>query len=1066
MSEHLSPSQNIFTVPPGRPFLSALARAILAGDLPRAGGQPPSDLDLPNMTILLPTRRAARALQDAFLDAAGGRALLLPRIRPIAEGDEDLDLISSLSGLAAIDPGDADLPPAIGEIERRLTLTRLVQHWSAAMRRSADSADDTDRRVLAVTAGAGTTAQAANLAAELGRLIDEVDTEGVDLSGIGDLVDPEFSEHWQQTVGFLQIVLAHWPEHLAEQGVLSPMARRNMLVLAEAKRLRTADRMTADRKGPVIVAGVTGSIPATAELMRTVAGLPDGAIVLPGLDLTLDEESWTAIRRPLPEPSHPEHPHYAMSRLVDALGVRRCDVRLLPGAEPSAAVEHRSRIVSEALRPATTTERWHGFAAAADELEIRAALDGVSLIEAPTAEDEAEAVALILRQSLEIPGRTAALVSRDRVLARRVVSRLQSWGIRVDDSAGRPLPKTMPGAFLDLVIEAVACAFSPAAVVALLKHPLTRLGLPAAQVRRAARALELAAFRTLYLGRGLDGIEAALDKARQDCAEGERRERAVRRLWDEDWDGAADLVRRLREAYGPLEAIFGQNEGSDLRSLARAHAASAEALAALPEGDTARGLWANEAGEAASLFFAGIIDEQLTSLEIEPGDYPDLYRGLARDVTVRSRIPLHPRLAIWGPLEARLQQPDVVVIGALNEGTWPEQVDPGAWLNRPMRARLGLPAPEERIGFSAHDFSMLMGASQVYLTRALKVDGVPAVASRWLLRLNALLDALRARDALRPEEPWLAWAGWRNQIQQRRTITPPAPRPPVEVRPRKLSVSAVETWMANPYAIFAREILKLDPLPVLGSEPDAAVRGAIIHAALSAFARRHPDSLPDEAAAALLRYARAELDALSDNPRVAAFWLPRLARFAEWFVATEPYRRAGTQRIATEVIGETVLDGPAGPFKLTARADRIDLKAEGAVIIDYKTAANLTGLRRDAEKGFAPQLALEAAIALAGGFTGVDISRVAGLVYISASGAEPPGAEVRLKTSDTAKLAEDARSGLLRLIADFDRPATPYSALRRAGFVYDYDDYAHLARADEWSAATEVSTDSTGTEGA
>jgi ATP-dependent helicase/nuclease subunit B len=269
--------------------------------------------------------------------------------------------------------------------------------------------------------------------------------------------------------------------------------------------------------------------------------------------------------------------------------------------------------------------------------------------------------------------------------------------------------------------------------------------------------------------------------------------------------------------------------------------------------------------------------------------------------------------------------------------------------------------------------------------------------------------------------------------------------------------------MANPYAIFAREILKLDPLPVLGGEPDAALRGALIHAALSRFVRRHPLALPADAAAALLGDARDALAAVSNNPRVAALWLPRLARFAAWFADTEPGRRAGTLRIATEVVGETVLDGPAGPFKLTARADRIDVRSNGMVIFDYKTksAAMLEHLRRDAEKGLAAQLPLEAAIALAGGFTGIDEPRVASLAYISASGAEPPGAEVHLK-GDTARLAADARNGLARLIAVFDRPETPYSALRRAGFKYEYDDYAHLARADEWLAPAEPDANGNG----
>lgn len=1038
---------NVFTVPPGQPFLLALARAVLSGDLPRPGGAPPDELGLSRITLLLPTRRAARSLQEAFLAATDGRAMLLPTIRPIAEGDEELSLISALAGPQALSPGAADIAPAVGEIERRLVLTGLVQKWSEMMRSSAASAADTADAARAVAAGAGTAAQAANLAAELARLMDEVETEGVDLKRLETLVPETYSEHWQHTLQFLKIVLEWWPAYLAEQDKLSPMDRRNRLVRAEADRLAKSPP-----RDPIIVAGVTGSIPATAELMRVVAGLPNGALVLPGLDLGLDEAGWQAISQPLPAPSHPEHPHFGMKRLLEALGIERADIRPLPGTTATRAATDRARLISEAMRPASTTERWHEYTTTADRDALRQALDGVSLVEAANAEDEAEIVSLILRQALEAPGHTAALVSRDRLLARRVAVRLESWGIRVDDSAGRPLAKTIPGAFLDLVIEAVATDFAPAAVVALLKHPLTRLGLPAFEVRRAARGLEIAVFRALYLGRGLAGIARALEKAEEATTQRTRRDRAVRRLWSEDWTAARDIVERLTRSFEPLTTLFAERDRHSVRELARAHIAVAEAIAALPEGDTSRGLWAEAAGDAAAMFFTGLIEDGLPQLQLPAPEYPDFYRSLVSRETVRPTVPLHPRLFIWGPLEARLQQPDVVVIGSLNEGTWPEQVDPGAWLNRPMRQELGLPAPEERIGYAAHDFSMLIGGANVYLTRAQKVDGVPAVPSRWLLRLNALLESLGLAKALEPRENWLAWSAWRNHAGPRKSVKAPEPKPPVALRPRRLSVSAVETWIGNPYAIFAREILKLEPLGELGAEPDAALRGGIIHGALSRFAQGYPDRLPPDAKDKLMECARAELDELTDNPRIAAFWRPRLERFAEWFAETEGARRDGVVQALTEVDGADML-GPLADFKLTSRADRIDVRGDGIVITDYKTGANLNALRSEADKGIAPQLALEAAIALAGGFVGLKSDRIAALRYISASGGEPPGAQIDLKSPDLAALAASARQGLVDLIVRFDREDTPYTAMRRARFSYDFDDYAHLARVAEWSGA-------------
>jgi ATP-dependent helicase/nuclease subunit B len=672
---------NVYTVPPGRPFLRCLAAAILDGNLPIAGGKARGALDIAAITLMLPTRRATRALQDAFLAASGGRAMLLPKIMPVSEGQEELSL---LAGLAADTHGASSLeiPPAMSELERRLTLTQLILRWAEVMRHASEGSES----AIAPLAGSGmsTPAQAATLAAELARLMDMVETEGVSLDGLAALVPETFSAHWQQTLDFLKIVTEAWPAHLAEKKLLSAAGRRNAVIRAEARRLATMPP-----KGPVIVAGVTGSIPATVELMRAVAALPNGAIVLPALDTALDDASWDAI-----VPDHPEHPQFGLKKLLDGLGVKRRDVAILSGATESAIAGARAGFVAEAMRPSGTTERWQHFAATARKDKARSALEGLSLVEAPTAQDEAEVVSLILRQAVETPGRTAALVSPDRLLARRVAVRLEAWGIKVDDSAGRPFAKTVPGAFLNLILEAVAKSFAPAELMALLKHPLTRLGLDPFAVRRAARALEIAAFRTPYLGEGLDGVDAALERASQEIASKTRRGRAVRRLWDEDWQGARDLVARLRNAVAPLDEAYRKRGQRSLRDFAKAHVAVAEAMAevpATPHQEARSSLWEGEAGGAAASFFASLVDERLPGLDIAADDYADLYRSLIAGETVRPRVPVHPRVFIWGPFEARLQQTDVVILGSLNDGTWPESADPGPWLNRPMRKALGLP---------------------------------------------------------------------------------------------------------------------------------------------------------------------------------------------------------------------------------------------------------------------------------------------------------------------------------------------------------------------------------------
>ena len=377
-------------------------------------------------------------------------------------------------------------------------------------------------------------------------------------------------------------------------------------------------------------------------------------------------------------------------------------------------------------------------------------------------------------------------------------------------------------------------------------------------------------------------------------------------------------------------------------------------------------------------------------------DYPEFYRSLVADESIRPRGAAHPRIAIWEPYESRLQQPDVAILGSLNEGTWPQAADPGPWLNRPMRATLGLPAPEERIGDAAHIFTSLLGVDQSTSRARPRSTACRRCRRAGCCRLQALLGGLG--HTAKSDQPWLAWAQARNALAGPvRPVRAPEPRPALALRPRKLSVTTIEKWIANPYAIFAQRILGLEPLPMLGRQPDAALRGQIVHDALGRFATRFPQQLPDDVCAELVAFAEAGLAELTGSPRVAAFWAPRFARFAAWFAETEPGRREGVDRILAEVEGAIVLAGAAGPFTLTARADRIDVGKAGLVITDYKTGGNIKDLASRATQGEAPQLPLEAAIAAAGGFTGLPAGQGRGAALHLGLGRRAAGPGVHLE---------------------------------------------------------------------
>ncbi len=979
----------VYTIPPGIAFLDAIAARVLE----EAEGDP---MALAHTHILVPTRRAVRALGEAFLRAGEGRPMVLPRVSPL--GDVEEEALALSAGETLRFAGALDLPPAIPELRRRLLLARLVLGLARATGGGPDSIE-----------------HATLLAGELSRLLDQVQTERLDFAALAGLVPEALAEHWRITLDFLRIVTESWPAVLAEEGGIDPAERRNRLLEAQA-----AAWAEAPPDGPVIAAGSTGSIPATADLLAVVARLPEGRVVLPGLDRHTDDESWDLLTA---EPTHPQH---GLARLLERFGVRRHEVADWPAPKPAAAAEMRAHFVAEAMRPAATSEAWRDI----DNLSSDATR-GLRRIDCPTPREEAGIIALLLREALEVQGRTAALVTPDRGLARRVAGELKRWDIDIDDSAGEPLATTPVGAFLRLTAEMVAARAAPVPLLAALKHPLAAGGEDPSAFRARVRALERAVLRGPRPSSDFGGLATALAAAADDD-----RHDGIQ-IWVEE---LGEMVAAFAALVTKPDAVFGE--------LLATHVAYAEALAASDCESGPNRLWAGEAGEAAAGFIADLAQSARDLPPMAGREYPGLLDALMAGIVVRPRWGRHPRLHIWGPLEARLLHAGLVVIGGLNEGAWPPEPVADPWMSRPMRAEFGLAPPERRIGLSAHDFAQAMGAEEVVLTRAERVEGAPSVPSRWLLRLDTVLKG--ADLALADDSG--AWAAWRDALDAPIAVAPvsaPAPRPPVAARPRRLSVTRIGIWMRDPYAIYARHVLKLTPLDPLDADPGAAERGTFIHQALERFLAECPGAPPGDAFERLLAHGRAAFGAALARPGVGAFWWPRFERIARWFVA-EQTRAAGEGRaLASEAIGRLEIAAPGGPFVLTARADRIDRRADGALaIIDYKTGTVPgPGL---VESGLEPQLPLEAAIAAAGGFEGVPVGTVAALEYWRLTGAEPPGERKPLR-GDPGTLAEDALAGLSALVAVFDDPSTPYRPQPDPARAPRFDDYEHLARVREWS---------------
>ncbi len=990
------PKASVFTIAPGLSFVEALAEGIL--------GEAAGDAEaLARVRVLLPTRRACRSLSDAFLRLTDGKPTLLPQMMPLGDVDADELLVEGALDLLSDSP--LSLPPAIDTGRRTLLLAKLV------LAKENDQPPD----------------QAVRLAGELAKLLDQITTERLDLGALGELVPKgELSEHWQQTLDFLDILHHHWPDVLKSEGAIDPAERRNRLL--EARRISWLETPP---DTPIIAAGSTGSIPATADLLAAIAALPAGRVVLPGLDLDTPDDVWQSLG--------PGHAQSGMARLLKHMKIGRADVQPWPwsgpGKETSTA---RAALINRALVPAAGAHLWREAA-----LPDGDALDGVQVIDAPTPQDEAEAIALVMRQTLETPEKTAALITPDQNLARRVIAELGRWNITVESSAGQPLAKTPPGAFFEQVAEAAASGLQPVALLACLKHPLAKAGSDDDQFRRNVRAMEVGLLRGPRPGGGLKGLENAFRVMQGD-------ERKLRRLAKMGLSATAirDVLAHINETIGPFaEALAGGKVDGSI--LLRLHVRAAESLA----GE----LWAGEAGAALVSF----INETLGTIDelgpVRGADYAPLLGALMAGRVVRTPYARHPRLFIWGLLEARLQRADVTILGGLNENTWPPEAKASPWMSRPMMRAFGLPLPERRIGLTAHDFTQAFSAPEVVLTRAARVEGTPQVPSRWLVRLETLLEGTASGEAFATAKagPWLDWARQLNHTESQ-PCEPPLPKPAVELRPRALSVTRIETWIRDPYAIYARHVLGLEPLDALDAEPGAADRGTLIHDAMERFIRANMDSFPDDlekAEAELLRIGGDVFRETASSPAVRAFWWPRFQRIARWFVVEEKARRdAGQHPLVVVGRGELAVNNGEQDFTLSARADRIDANVAGAlVIIDYKTGEPPT--KPMVETGLNPQLPLEAAIALGGGFSEIQKPRgVAELVYIKLAGGLKAGKVTRLKL-DAEEAAEVALTRLKGLVALFDKETTPYPPRLRPMKERPIGDYDHLSRFKEWGSA-------------
>ena len=946
----------VFTIPAHRSCADALAAGLLA----RFGKDP---LGLARGRILLPNNRAVRAVTDAFVRASDG-GLLLPRLIPI--GDPELD--DRIGGaLDAIGEGDP-VPPAIDPLERLLTLASSVP--------------------------GETSAEKLRLAADLARTLDALLIEDVAPVELSEAVrgTDEVARHWEQSLQKLQLIYEAWPAILEDLGTIDVAERRNRILR------ELADRWKSDPPpGFTVAAGVTTAAPAIAALLARVAWMPEGMVVLPGLSLVdlMPDGEWEALGPDENGRGEETHPQFHLKLLLDRMGIGRGEVRRWRQSGRAASSPARARAVANAMAAPDFSHKWETLRPA----ERR--LTGIRLAELPDAAAEAQAIALAVREALETPGKTVALVTPDRQLARRVSALLARWGIAADDSAGTPLSQTAVGTLLLGIASAAAEELAPVPLLALLKHPLVGGdGNERLAWLEAVRELDLT-LRGPRPAAGLAGLDAQF--------------------------GGPGEWRRVRERVADLDGLLGGP--LPLSEFVGRIAKAAKLLA----GDR---IWSGPAGRMAAELIAELeASGAATGLTVDADGAVAVLSDLLDRQSVRPPYGGHPRISIWGLLEARLQRADLVVLGGLNEGVWPALPAPDPWLPPKVRANLEMPGLEFRIGLAAHDFAGALGAPEVLITRARRDSRSPTVASRFLLRLDAISGGV-PRD-IRLERLVRAL----DDPGKARPVERPAPSPPADQRPDRISVTSVDRLKADPFAFYAQAILNVRKKDPVDDDHTARWKGIAVHQVLQEW-QENDGCDPDK----LRGRAEAMLKGEAVHPMVRALWSPRLLEAIDWIAERERQNRAeGRRPLLAEVSGEAVLAG----ITVHGRADRIDLLADqGLAIIDYKTGQPPT--QKAVNEGFALQLGLLGLIGRAGGFEGASGDPE---VFEYWSLARYRGKFGRLmqpdKDMERGEFLDHAGRKFAEAAAKWLTGSEPFTARLNPAYA-PYGDYDQLMRLEEW----------------
>ncbi|MAZ76086.1 MAG: double-strand break repair protein AddB [Micavibrio sp.] len=988
MSAIIHQNDKIFTIPPTKSFADSFTHKLLKETEDNV-------FALTQYLILLPTRRACRIIRESFLRQTEGKPLLLPRLQAIGDIDED-ELLIGFNGGEAL-----ECPPAISAVRRQAYLAQIISKLPDFSKSPAHD--------LA-------------LANALGQLLDQIYTEDLDIAALPSLVDTDkFAKHWQVTLDFLKIISEHWPKILNEIGMIDIADRRNRLLNKLNEHwVNTPPQYT------VIAAGTTGSIPSTTKLLKTILTLPQGRIVLPGLDPHIDDNAWSNIDE--------SHPQSTLKNLLNALELERSDIKTWPDNDAHRNNE-KEEFISNALTPADNTDSWQSINPTKKNTDnIGHALCNTHLYECNTLQEEATLISLIMRESLEHKEKITAVITPDRTLAKRITKACKRWDIIVDDSAGKSLIQSAIGSFILQSGKVCLSHVSPITLLSFLKHPFNTGG-KFKDFRKAVRLLDKQVLRGLKPEANFDGLIKKYNDVLTDKYQSDPNPITL------------DLLHDLKPKFEELLSLFEDNNTHYFSKFLKEHIKFIENFS------TQELLWQGDEGEEAAKFLSELLEESSLFPKINGHDYLSILAQLMSQKSVRPKYGTHPRLIILGQLEARLIHADRVILASLNEGTWPEDSGFDPWMSRPMRQDFGLPPLERGIGLSANDFVHGFCKKEVFLTRSKRVDSSPTVPSRWLQRIDTLLKAYGLSGDIIRKTEFLHYLEHLDKTDKVEPIKRPAPTPDLSVRPNKLSVTAIDTWLKDPYSIYAKYVLNLKTLEPLEKEWSAIEKGNLLHTILERFNKNNKTDIPNNAFDQFITIAKEEFEIQGDE-NIKEFWFSKIYKIGEWYINHEKSWRDKATPYVFEEKGSIEIKNGGTTFTLSGRADRIDKFHDGNyAIIDYKTGGSFSG--KGMISGQYPQLSLEGYILSENGFgkAGINDERAVNLSYWLLNGANPAGKTTALhKENDVSQAIENAEIGIKELVSIFQNNDTPYYAIPNLDNAPRFNDYEHLSRVKEWAA--------------